>query len=47
MGIEEAGMNLMKRIVEENDPIALRQMGGKLLHEGDYNTAFEYLSNAA
>jgi len=36
----------MKRI-EANDPVALCQMGGKLFHEGDYNTAFEYLSKAA
>ena len=36
----------MKR-VEVNDPIAIRQMGVRRYHEGDYNGAFEYLSKAA
>jgi tetratricopeptide (TPR) repeat protein len=43
---EEIYVTAMKRI-EANDPVALCQMGGKLFHEGDYKTAFEYLSKAA
>jgi TPR repeat protein len=37
----------MERI-KANDPAALRQMGVKgCYHEGDYDTAFEYLTKAA
>jgi TPR repeat protein len=36
----------MKR-VEANDPVALREEGKGRLHEGDYKSAFEYLSKAA
>ena len=37
---------MMKRI-KANDPVALRQMGVKLYHEGDYDAAFEYWTKAA
>jgi TPR repeat protein len=36
----------MKRI-EKNDPVAMRQMGGKRHDEGDYKSAFEYYTKAA
>lgn len=46
--IAEADMNAMKR-VEANDPVALRQMGLRLLrcHEVDYGKAIEYWTKAA
>ena len=43
---EEANEQTMKRI-EVNDPVAMCQMGTKRYHEGDHNSAFEYLSKAA
>jgi TPR repeat protein len=36
----------MKR-VKANDPVALREEGMRRLYEGDYKSAFEYLSKAA
>jgi tetratricopeptide (TPR) repeat protein len=42
----EAALDLMKRI-EKNDPVAMRQMGGMRYEEGDYISAFEYLTKAA
>ena len=42
----EAGLNLMKR-VEKNDPVAMTQMGTERYYEGDYSSAFEYLTKAA
>jgi TPR repeat protein len=33
--------------VKANDPNALQQMGGRHYFEGDYETAFEYLTKAA
>ena len=33
--------------LEANDPVAMREMGGKRYDEGDYDGAFEYLSKAA
>jgi tetratricopeptide (TPR) repeat protein len=43
---EEADRNRMKR-VKANDPVALREEGMRRLYEGDYKSAFEYLSKAA
>eukprot|EP00986_Skeletonema_menzelii_P008924 scaffold3926_cov126-Skeletonema_menzelii.AAC.5 len=43
---EECIEQLMKRI-EANDPVAMCQMGTKRCEEGDYNSAFEYLTWAA
>jgi TPR repeat protein len=42
----EAELNLMKR-VEKNDPLAMSQIGGVRYNEGDYSSAFEYLTKAA
>jgi TPR repeat protein len=36
----------MKR-VEKNDPVAMRHIGGLRYIEGDYSSAFEYLTKAA
>jgi hypothetical protein len=45
---EEANKRCMKRIKENNDPAAMRQMGKMRYHEGDdYKTALEYLTKAA
>ena len=43
---EEFEAMLMKR-VEKNDPEAIRQMGIKRSDEGDYKSAFEFLTKAA
>jgi hypothetical protein len=43
---EESKRNKMKRI-EKNDPLALYHLGTRRLLDGDYNTAFEYLTKAA
>ena len=43
---EERGKLVMKRI-EANDPVALYEEGGKHLHKGDYESAFEYWTKAA
>jgi tetratricopeptide (TPR) repeat protein len=43
---EEADRNMKKR-VEANDPVALREVGKRRYHEGDYESAFEYSSKAA
>jgi hypothetical protein len=43
---EEADRIRMKRIAV-NDPVALRVQGKRRLHDGDYKSAFEYLSKAA
>jgi TPR repeat protein len=37
----------MKRIKENNDPVAMRFMGKKHYHEGDYESALQYLTRAA
>ena len=42
----EVEINHMKR-VEKNDPVAMTQMGAKRFKEGDYSSAFEYLTKAA
>eukprot|EP00985_Skeletonema_marinoi_P007138 scaffold3121_cov211-Skeletonema_marinoi.AAC.7 len=42
----EADANIMKR-VQANDQVALRRMGIRRHDEGDYKSAFEYLSKAA
>ena len=43
---DENDKKMMKR-VKANDPVALREMGTTSYHEGDYDTAFKYLSRAA
>jgi tetratricopeptide (TPR) repeat protein len=43
---EEVDRNIKKR-VEANDPVALREEGKTRDKEGDYRSAFEYLSKAA
>jgi len=43
---EESDANAMKR-VEANDPVALREVGKRYYHEGDYSCAFEYYTKAA
>eukprot|EP00984_Skeletonema_dohrnii_P017532 scaffold8001_cov92-Skeletonema_dohrnii-CCMP3373.AAC.2 len=43
---EESNTNIMRRI-EANDPHAMGHMGKRHWDEGDYDTAFEYLSRAA
>eukprot|EP00985_Skeletonema_marinoi_P031053 scaffold35780_cov80-Skeletonema_marinoi.AAC.2 len=43
---EEADLNKMKRVVG-NDPVAMRNIGKKHYDNGDYETAFEYLTKAA
>jgi TPR repeat protein len=42
----EVELNCMKR-VEKNDPVAMTQMGDRRYREGDYISAFEYLTKAA
>ncbi len=44
---EEINKRCMKRIKENNDPVAMCHMGKKRYHEGDYETAFKYLTKAA
>ena len=43
--LEEIVEQLMKR-VEANDPVAMREMGLKASHEGDYKSALEYGTRA-
>ncbi len=43
---EECNRRLMTR-VKAKDPVAMRHMGTKLYHEGDWDSAFEYWTNAA
>eukprot|EP00986_Skeletonema_menzelii_P005699 scaffold2115_cov108-Skeletonema_menzelii.AAC.1 len=43
---EEVIEQLMKRI-EANDPVAMRQIGGKMHEKGEYKRAFEYCTRAA
>ena len=43
---DENEKRMMKR-VEANDPVALSEMGVKVYNEGDYDSAFEYFTNAA
>jgi hypothetical protein len=43
---EEVDAMVMRR-VEKNDPVAMRQTGGKRDREGDYSCAFEYYTKAA
>ena len=43
---KEINMDLMNRI-EANDPVAIQQMGAQRHKEGDYKSAFEYLTKAA
>jgi len=43
---EEANKINLKR-VEANDPVAIAEVGRRLCHEGEYDTAFEYLTKAA
>ncbi len=42
----EVNENIMNR-VKKNDPVAMKTMGMMRLNEGDYETAFEYLTKAA
>jgi hypothetical protein len=45
---EESDRNVMKRIMKHNDPVAMTQMGKKLLFEkGDHKKALEYWTKAA
>ena len=44
---EEADKNRMNRIKKKNDPAAIREMGKKHYHEGDYDGALKYLTTAA
>eukprot|EP00984_Skeletonema_dohrnii_P031513 scaffold24052_cov94-Skeletonema_dohrnii-CCMP3373.AAC.4 len=44
--IEQVKRDIKKRL-ETNDPVAIRQMGLGLRKEGNYDSAFEYLSKAA
>ncbi len=44
---EEARKNIMKRIKENNDPVAICRMGKGHHYEGDYETALKYLTKAA
>jgi tetratricopeptide (TPR) repeat protein len=45
---EEANKRVMKRIMENNDPVAMRTMGKNYYHdEGDYETALKYFTKAA
>ena len=37
----------VKKRAEANDPVAIRRMGGERFSEGDYDSAFEYLTKAA
>ena len=43
---EESGKQRIKRI-EANDPVAMRQEGGKHYDKGEYRSAFEYYTKAA
>ena len=43
---EERHKQVMKR-VKKNDPAAMSQIGSDCFHEGDYETALEYLTKAA
>jgi TPR repeat protein len=43
---EEIDVMAMKR-VENNDPVAMWQMGAERYREGDYKSAFEYYTKAA
>jgi tetratricopeptide (TPR) repeat protein len=43
---EENRKRMMER-VKANDPAALRRMGTRCYHEGDYDVAFEYFKKAA
>eukprot|EP00985_Skeletonema_marinoi_P008502 scaffold3865_cov86-Skeletonema_marinoi.AAC.2 len=43
---EEFDKNEMKR-VEKNDPVAMTQIGKKHYHNGEYESAFDYLTKAA
>ena len=45
-GNEQHEKNYTKRI-KANDPIALRQVGEKLYHEGDFEGSIQYLTKAA
>ncbi len=44
--MEEVNKRIMKRI-KENNPAAMNHMGKRHCHEGDYETALKYLTNAA
>ena len=44
--VEENEKRVMER-VKKNDPVAMTHMGIRRYHEGDYETAFEYLKKAA
>ena len=45
-GDDEIGKRMLKR-VKANDPAAMKEMGARLYHEGDYDSAFEYYKKAA
>ena len=44
---QEGVKNVLKRIKENNDPVAMCQMGIRRYEEGDHETALEYLTKAA
>ena len=44
---EEGERRILKRIKENNDPVAIRVMGKQLYREGKYEIALEYLTKAA
>ena len=44
---QEEGFPMERKRVEVNDPVALRQMGTRRYHEGDYSGAFECWAKAA
>jgi TPR repeat protein len=43
---EGIDLNTLKRI-EANDPVAMRHVGTRCYHEGDYDSAFEYFTKAS
>ncbi len=45
--MEEFERRIMKRIEANNDPAAMRELGAVRCEEGDYDTAFKYLTKAA
>ncbi len=44
---EESDRNIMKRIKNHDDPVAMTEMGKKHLEEEDYEKSFEYFTKAA
>ena len=44
---EEEGYKINFKRAEANDPVAIAELGGRHCREGEYDTAFEYLTKAA